>query len=76
MQYAQNYGDIKALSMNLMHSHTGVTDGIYGVLSDKDTHDRISGFGETASNVQGAGVNDKQELISQVRELLKRLENL
>ena len=62
------------LSMNLMHSNTGITDGNYAVLSDKDTHQRISGFGEAAVNFQSGG--GKQELIAQVRELLKRLESL
>ena len=63
-----------ALSMNLMHSHTGITDGIYGVLSDKDTHDRISSFGEIAIDKEAA--KGKDELIAEVRELLKRLEVL
>jgi hypothetical protein len=74
MQYAQNYGDVKALSMNLMHSNTGITDGIYAVLSDKDTHERISGFGESGGNVRGK--EGKQELIAKVRDLLKQLESL
>jgi integrase len=76
MHYAQDYGDIKALSMNLMHSHTGVTDGIYGVLSDKDTHERISNLGGSVTSDVPSGANAKNELISQVRELLKRLEGL
>ncbi len=39
--HAQNIADVKAMSMNLMHSNIGITDGIYAVLSDKDMQERI-----------------------------------
>lgn len=76
MQYAKDYGDIKALSMNLMHSNTGVTDGVYAVLSDKETHKRISNFGALVASESHPIGNSKNELISQVRNLLKRLEGI
>jgi len=76
MQYAQNYGDIEALSMNLMHSNMGITDGIYAVLSDKDTHERISGFGGPGHSGNNSNGASKAALIARLRELVAQLEEL
>lgn len=43
---AQDLGDWKAISQNLMHGSLAITDGVYGVLSDNDTKARISGLGQ------------------------------
>jgi hypothetical protein len=76
MHYAKDYGDIKALSMNLMHSHTGITDRIYAVLSNKDTHQRIRNLGRSGQSTYKADGLRKAEVIEELRNLVEQLENL
>lgn len=42
IQIAKDIGDLKAISMNLMHSNLQITDGVYGVFSNRDLKTRIS----------------------------------
>jgi hypothetical protein len=76
MHYAHDYGDIKALSMNLMDSNTRITDGTYAILSHRDTHERVSGFGESGVKTQKSGANGEQEVVAKLRDLLIQLESL
>lgn len=46
LNLAKDMGDLKAISMNLMHSSISITDSIYAVFSDKDTQGRIAQLGQ------------------------------
>ena len=43
---SRDMGELKAVSMNLMHANISITDGIYGRLANDDMADIISSFGE------------------------------
>ena len=49
LKLAQDMGDLKAISMNLMHASLAVTDKTYAVLSDRDFHERIARLGRPTS---------------------------
>jgi site-specific recombinase XerC len=42
---SKDVGDLKAVSMNLMHSNLSITDGVYGVLFSAYIVQRIMGLG-------------------------------
>lgn len=63
-EVAKDVGDWKAISQNLMHSSLTVTDGIYGVLHDRDTQLRISRLGQQ---------NQSVDLQAMLEDLLKQL---
>ena len=42
LKKAQNMEQLKAISLNLMHSSIGITDGIYGNLANDNVHDVIT----------------------------------
>lgn len=46
LSQADDIGDLKAISQNLMHSNLSVTDEIYAVLSDDAMRDRINRLGQ------------------------------
>lgn len=41
LKQADDIGDLKAISQNLMHSDLKITDGIYGILDGNDVRERI-----------------------------------
>lgn len=45
LKKARTPAQMKAISQNLMHSNTGITDGIYGRLVNDDVRDIITGLG-------------------------------
>lgn len=45
LKRVKDMAGLKAVSMNLMHSTIGITDGIYGRLTSDDMHDVISALG-------------------------------
>jgi integrase len=51
LTHAQNIADLKAVSMNLMHSNIGITDGVYAVLSDKEMQERIRHLSEYSETI-------------------------
>ena len=46
-QHAKDWADYKAVSLNVMHSSTVITDQIYSKLKDKDVQVRIEGLGNS-----------------------------
>jgi hypothetical protein len=48
IKQAKTVAESKAISQNLMHSNLSTTDGTYGVLSQQDVGDTISGLGVRA----------------------------
>lgn len=66
LKAAHDVSDLKAVSMNLMHSNISITDSIYAVLSDQDVQNRIARLG------QGSDVR-QDDLESLLRAVLERL---
>jgi integrase len=62
IKQAQDIGDLKALSQNLMHDSLQVTDKIYGILSILDVKERITQLGCQ---------NDQLQARKLIRELYK-----
>lgn len=50
VRHAQNIGQMKAISQNLMHANLGITDGIYGRLAEDDLSEILSDFGRQPIN--------------------------
>jgi predicted nuclease of predicted toxin-antitoxin system len=72
LHFAKEIADLKAVSMNLMHSSIGITDSIYAVLSDSDMQERIARLGQ-AKTVQ-AGTITQTQLEAVVQRVLTELE--
>ena len=51
LKQARDIADLKAVSQNLMHSNLSITDGVYGVLSEEDTRNRILELGSRQSSM-------------------------
>jgi site-specific recombinase XerC len=71
IQHSKDVGDLKAVSMNLMHSNLSITDGVYGVLSSADVGKRIAGLGVKLAN----GDNSRGDIASQIIALVEMLKN-
>jgi len=46
LKHADNIGQLKAISQNLMHANISITDGIYGGLSGSDINEQITSLTE------------------------------
>ncbi len=57
LKNAQDMGDFKAISQNMMHSNLSVTDGIYGIFSEEEVKNRITGLN---SLPQGGKYSDEE----------------
>jgi site-specific recombinase XerD len=68
LKLAKEVGDLKAVSMNLMHSSIGITDSIYAVLSDSDMQQKIARLGQSTQS--RAVVSDERikAIVSEVLE--------
>ena len=73
LKLAKEVSDLKAVSMNLMHSSMGITDAIYAVLSDKDMQTRIARLGQS-SGTEPSGISQKkiEEVVQKVLDELQR----
>ena len=45
LKNAKTVPDLKAVSQNLMHTNLSITDGVYGILSEKDVKEKIVSLG-------------------------------
>ena len=70
LKAAKDVSDLKAVSMNLMHSTIGITDQIYAVPTDRDMQERIAKLGQEPTDRRGAG-----DVESLLREVLSKLSN-
>jgi integrase len=72
LKLAKEVSDLKAVSMNLMHSSMGITDAIYAVLSDKDMQERIAQLGQSSGTELG-GIDPKklEEVVQKVLDQLQ-----
>jgi len=50
LKKAQDMGDFKAISQNMMHSNLSVTDGICGIFSEEEVKNRITGLNKTSQS--------------------------
>ena len=67
LENALTVADLKAISLNLMHSDLKITDGIYAILSKENVKHRITTLGQN-------GLGDKAEL-GQIVNLLNQLKD-
>jgi hypothetical protein len=70
LKVARDVSDLKAVSMNLMHSTFGSTDQIYAVPTDRDMQERIAKLGQELTDRRGVG-----EVENLLRKVLSRLSN-
>ena len=67
---AQDIADLKAVSMNLMHSNLSITDGVYGVISQQDISRRIQGLGKSMADQQFHDAKDLQAQLERLEQLM------
>ena len=73
MQHARTVEDLKALSMNLMHSDIRTTDQVYGSLSAENVRTAIANLGQSAPAAPAAPVTlDPMALLQAMLELIGR----
>lgn len=70
LKHADNIGQLKAISQNLMHANISITDGIYGGLSDSDISKQISSLTKKGLN------EDIKSVKHLLKSTLKRIEEL
>ena len=71
LKRARTIGELKAVSQNLMHADLTVTNGVYGVLTDRDVQQTIASLGRAET----AGRSGQEALIATLEELLSNLKN-
>ena len=69
LKKAQDMGDFKAISQNMMHSNLSITDGIYGIFSEEEVKNRITGL----NNLSPGGKYSDQELDDLADRVAERL---
>jgi integrase len=69
LKAAKKTSDLKAISMNLMHSNIGITDGIYGRLVEDDIQTAISGLTEDGGEIGTTEMERKME--EMIRRVMK-----
>jgi len=69
LKMAKNIAALKAISQNLMHSNISITDGVYGILSEKDTKEQILFLGNNNEERR----NNNQELEILLEQLLMKI---
>jgi len=67
---AKDIAALKAVSQNLMHSNLSITDGVYGILSEIDTRERILGLGQVIMYDRGS----TESIIPQLKKIIMELE--
>ena len=70
LKQAQDVADLKAVSMNLMHSNLSITDGVYGIMSQQDISKRIQGLGKTLATEQFQNAQDMQAQLDRLEQLM------
>jgi integrase len=70
LKQAQDVADLKAVSMNLMHSNLSITDGVYGIMSQQDISKRIRGLGKPTAQQNPGDVYALQAQLARMEQLL------
>jgi site-specific recombinase XerC len=71
LKMAQDMGDFKAISQNMMHANLSITDGIYGMFSEDEVKNRITGLNNTSSK---RDLSDEE--IEKIREFMNKIGKL
>jgi len=70
LKNSKDVGDLKAVSMNLMHSNMSITDGVHGIFTNNDVRSRINMLG---SKLGENRTISKQEIIDQLIKITNML---
>lgn len=65
LQQSSTVADLKAVSLNLMHSDLKITDGIYAILSNNDVKERVTTLGKKN---QLGNIDQVIELLNQLKQ--------
>ena len=71
LKKAQDMGDFKAISQNMMHSNLSVTDGIYGIFSEQEVKNRITGLNNPPPSSKYS-VQELDDLADRLAERLRK----
>ena len=64
LAHAKNYEDYKAVSMNVLHASTEITDVFYSNLNDGEIQDRISGLNKEKQSSEDGDLELFREFIN------------
>ncbi len=67
---AKDIQALKAISQNLMHANLSITDGVYGVLSEKDIKNQIQNLGKEIDSLEN------QNIVAQLRAIEASINHL
>ncbi len=70
LKRARDIGDLKAVSMNLMHESLSVTDGVYAIFSDNDLGERLAKLSQDS----GEDNERAEDALRTLQEEIKRLQ--
>jgi integrase len=66
LKLANTISDLKAISMNLMHSDLKITDGVYAILSDTDVKEKISNLNK---------IKEEENISTLLEEILREIKS-
>jgi len=69
---ARDMGDFKAISQNMMHANLSITDGIYGMFSEEEVKNRITGL-NNLSQVGSFSPSELEKIAFLLAKELKRI---
>ena len=72
LKHAKDIAALKVVSQNLMHSNLSITDGVYGILSEKDVREQITSLERKESP---EGKENLSESIIAMKNYLAKLNN-
>jgi integrase len=72
LKHCKDVADLKAVSQNLMHANLGITDGVYGILSEDDVGARIADLGRERSSDGEPGLSVLASRVAALEQLVKR----
>jgi integrase len=67
---AKDIQALKAISQNLMHANLSITDGVYGILSEKDIKNQIQNLGKEIESMEN------QNIVAQLRAIEASINHL
>ncbi len=70
---AKDIPALKAVSQNLMHENSSITDGVYGILSEIDVKRQITTF---RNNETSDDLRDSDELITLLETMISKFKAL
>jgi integrase len=71
LKMTKDVSALKAVSQNLMHENLSITDGVYGILSDRDVMKKIAELGKEPCALESNQVDNLASLIRQLEQSLQ-----